>query len=115
MKRIFPSSFYNLTTLIGIAVVLVSLGVVVFFALLEATAENSNPYMGIIAFVIVPIFLLVGIFLMAIGVWREHRRERMGKPHGLRLPQIDLNNPRHRTAVTTVLTCTLLLLFIIGF
>ncbi len=115
MRRIFPSSFYNLTTLVGLAVVIVSLGVVVFFALLEAAAENSNPYMGIIAFVIVPFFLIIGILLVIAGVWREHRRERLGKPHGLRLPQIDFNNPRHRTAVTTIMTGTLLLLFIIGF
>ena len=115
MRKIFPSSFYNLTTLVGLAVVIVSFGVVVFFALLEATAENSNPYMGIIAFVIVPIFLVVGILLVAAGVWREHRRERLGKPHGLHLPQIDFNNPRHRTAVTTIMTGTLLFLFIIGF
>ena len=102
MRRIFPSSFYNLTTLVGLAVVIVSLGVVVFFALLEATSENPNPYMGIFAFVIVPVFLVIGILLVIAGVWREHRRERFGKPHGLHLPQIDFNNPRHRTAVTTI-------------
>jgi NapC/NirT cytochrome c family, N-terminal region len=43
-----------------------------------------------------------GVGMMVFGVMREHRRERLGKPHGLHLPQIDLNNPRHRTAFVSV-------------
>ncbi len=115
MKRIFPGSFYNLMTLIGSAIASVSIGVLLFMVLLEATSTKSNPYMGIIAFVIVPFFLLIGLGLVAAGIVREHRRERLGKPHGLRLPRIDLNNPRHRVAASTVSIGTILLLCIIGF
>ena len=115
MKRIFPSSFYNLTTLIGVAIAGVSFGILLFFIALEATSENANPYVGIIAFVIVPFFLLIGFLLIGFGIMREHRRERLGKPHGLHLPQIDLNNPRHRVAATTFSIGTVLLLCVIGF
>jgi hypothetical protein len=115
MKRIFPSSFYNLITLIGLAIAGVSIGVILFMVLLEATSENPNPYMGIFAFTIVPFFLVVGLILIPIGIRREHRRERLGKPHGLHLPVIDFNNPRHRTAVTAISIGTLLVLLIIGF
>ena len=58
--------------------------------------------MGIITFVILPMFLLMGVGVMIFGVMREHRRERLGKPHGLHLPQIDLNNPKHRTAFVSI-------------
>jgi nitrate/TMAO reductase-like tetraheme cytochrome c subunit len=115
MKRIFPSSFYNLTTLIGAAIAGVGIGVIFFLVLLEATSENSNPYMGIVAFVIVPVFVVIGILQMVIGVLREHRRERLGKSHGLGLPRIDLNNPRHRTAATAIGIGTLLFLGLVGF
>jgi hypothetical protein len=115
MRRIFPSSFYNLITLIGLAIAGVSVGVIIFMVLLEATSENSNPYMGIFAFTIVPVFLVIGLIMMAIGVRREHRRERLGKPHGLHLPVIDFNNPRHRAATTSIAIGTLLVLSIIGF
>jgi nitrate/TMAO reductase-like tetraheme cytochrome c subunit len=71
-----------------------------FLLLLETTSENSSPYMGIVAFVISPFFLVIGLATVVMGIIREHRRERLGKPHGLHLPQIDLNNPRHRTALT---------------
>jgi hypothetical protein len=98
MKRIFPQSFYNLVTLVGAIVAAVSFGLVLFLMLLETLTHEPKPYMGIIAFVVLPMFLVFGVVLMVAGVLREHRRERLGKPHGLHLPQIDLNNPQHRTA-----------------
>jgi nitrate/TMAO reductase-like tetraheme cytochrome c subunit len=101
MKRVFPSSFYNVITLLGATIAGTSVCVTIFLLLLEMTSENASPYMGIVAFVISPVFLIIGIVAIVAGIIREHRRERSGKPHGLHLPQIDLNNPRHRTALTT--------------
>ncbi len=98
MKRIFPESFYNVLTLVGAALSAVSFGLILFLILLESVAEKPKPYMGIIAFVVLPVFLLLGLILIVAGILREHRRARAGKPHGLHLPQMDLNNPRHRTA-----------------
>jgi nitrate/TMAO reductase-like tetraheme cytochrome c subunit len=115
MRRIFPSSFYNLLTLVGAAIAGVSFGLILFLILLESLAEQPKPYMGIIAFVILPAIMMVGIVLIIWGILREHRRERLGKPHGLRLPQIDLNNPRHRTAFTTVVVGGILLLLFSAF
>ena len=110
MKRIFPPSFYNLITLIGAAVAGVSLALIVFLIILEMFATQSKPYMGIITFVILPMVLFVGIIMVAFGIIREHRRERLGKPHGLHLPQIDLNNPHHRAAFTLFSIGTIVLL-----
>lgn len=112
MKRIFPNSFYNLITLIGSAVAAVSFGLVLFLILIESLAENPKPYMGLIAFVILPVFVCIGVILIIIGILREQRRERLGKPHGLHLPQINLNNPRHRAAfIFTAVGAITLLMF----
>jgi len=99
MRRLFPNSFYNVITLVGAAIAGVSFGLILFLILLESVAEQPKPYMGIIAFVILPVFLFVGIAVIVVGILREHRRERLGKPHGLQLPQMDLNNPKHRRAL----------------
>lgn len=115
MKRIFPNSFYNLITLIGAAISSVSFGLILFLILLESLADQPKPYMGIIAFVILPAILLIGVALIVLGILREHRRERLGKPHGLHLPQIDLNNPRHRTAFTVAALGGILLLLFSAF
>ncbi|MBM4166114.1 MAG: cytochrome C [Ignavibacteria bacterium] len=115
MKRIFPTSFYNLTTLIGAAVASVSFGLILFLLLLESLAANPKPYMGILAFVILPAVLIFGLLLIFYGIFREHRRERTGMPHGLHLPQIDFNKPRHRTAFTFIAFGAILLLLFSAF
>ena len=115
MKRIFPHSFYNVVTLIGAAIAAISFGLILFLMVLELFATNPKPYMGIIAFVILPAFLLVGLAIAGVGMMREHRRERAGKPHGLHLPVVDLNSPRQRTAFSFVAAGGVLLLLFSAF
>jgi nitrate/TMAO reductase-like tetraheme cytochrome c subunit len=98
MRRAFPPSFYNVLTLLGTAIATVSFGLILFLMLLESMATAPKPYMGIIAFVILPAILLISLAVAVAGILREQRRERLGKPRGLHLPKVDLNNPRHRTA-----------------
>src|SRR3972149_1828406 len=115
MKRIFPDSFYNLITLAGATIASVSFGLILLLMVLELFSEEQKPYMGIIAFVVLPSILIFGLILIGVGIWREHRRERSGKPHGLRLPHIDLNNPRHRTAFFYFSVGSILLLMFSAF
>jgi hypothetical protein len=115
MKRIFPASFYNLITLAGAAIASVSFGLILFLMVLELFSNEQKPYMGIIAFVILPAILLLGVFLIILGILREHRRQREGKPVGLHLPQIDLNNAHHRMAFTFAATGALFLLLFSAF
>src|SRR3970040_872422 len=100
MKKIFPLSFYNPVTLTGAAIALVSFGLILFLTVVETFSNEHKPYMGIIAFVILPAFLLIGLALVMFGIFREHRRERLGIAHKHRLPRIDLNDPRHRLVFT---------------
>ncbi|MBI3578333.1 MAG: NapC/NirT family cytochrome c, partial [Ignavibacteriales bacterium] len=115
MKRIFPTSFYNAVTLVGVAISIVSFGLIVFLILLELTAGHQKPYMGIIAFVILPAILIIGLLVAIVGIIREHRREKRRKESGDYLPSIDLNNPRHRTAFLYFSFGTLLLLIFSAF
>jgi nitrate/TMAO reductase-like tetraheme cytochrome c subunit len=93
----------------------VSVGLILFLMLLESVSGSPKPYMGIIAFVMLPGVMLAGLLVAVIGVTREHRRERLGRPHGLRLPAIDLNNPKHRRALMVVVSGTILLLLFSAF
>ncbi|MEP0821515.1 MAG: NapC/NirT family cytochrome c [Ignavibacterium sp.] len=115
MRRIFPLSFYNPITLLGAAIATVSFGLILFLTILELFAAEQKPYMGILTFIVLPGILLIGIGLIVFGILREHRRERLGKPPGLHLPQIDLNNPRHRTAFTFASSGAILLLAFTAF
>ncbi len=115
MKKVFPSSFYNLVTLIGTAIASISFGLILFLVLLESVSASPKPYMGIIAFVILPAIMIAGLIVLVLGIMREHRRERAGKPHGLHLPKVDLNNPKHRRAAVLFGGGTILLLLLSAF
>jgi hypothetical protein len=115
MRRIFPTSFYNMPTLIGASIAAVSLGLIAFLILLETMTGSPKPYMGIIAFVILPAIMIIGIAIAVVGILRENRLARLGKPHGLELPQIDLNKPSHRRAFSLFSVGTILLLLLSAF
>jgi nitrate/TMAO reductase-like tetraheme cytochrome c subunit len=115
MRRFFPTSFYNLITLIGTAIAVISFGLILFLILLETMSGTPKPYMGVIAFVILPAILIIGLMIAVVGIIREHRRERLGKPHGLHLPQIDMNKPSHRRAFMLFGGGTILLLLFSAF
>jgi uncharacterized membrane protein YdbT with pleckstrin-like domain len=65
MKRLFPSSFYNIVSLAGAFLAILSFGLIIFLFVLELLSENSKPYMGIIAFIVLPVFLIAGLVLIA--------------------------------------------------
>jgi hypothetical protein len=115
MQRKLPPSFYNLTTLAGLVLAAVSFGLIVFLVVLEMLTENPKPYMGIIAFVLLPAFLLGGLAIAGLGVWREHRRLLSATAVAHHLPVVDLNNPRHQAAIGLISVSTILLLVFSAF
>ena len=77
--------------------------VVLFFVLSLAGVEES-PYVGVLAYLILPAFFVLGLVLIPLGLWLEHRRlRRAGERH---LPILDLNEAqiRRRMIVFGVLT-----------
>jgi nitrate/TMAO reductase-like tetraheme cytochrome c subunit len=81
---------------------MVALGSFFAFVLLFAIdlfAHRANPYMGILAYVVAPGFLFLGIAMLLVGAWihRRHlRKTQAGQaPHAL---SIDLSRPRDKKA-----------------
>jgi len=67
----------------------------VFFA--DVFGLHTNPYIGIIFFLILPGFFAGGLALMPLGIFLSRRRERLGKPaFEVTWPIIDLNRPYTR-------------------
>lgn len=115
MKRFFPPIFYNLRTLIGATIASISFGLVVFLTVLDLFAGEQKPYIGILTFIILPIFILIGIVFVFYGIWREHEREKQGLPYKLKLPRFDLNDPRQRNAFFWISLGGLMLLIFSAF
>jgi nitrate/TMAO reductase-like tetraheme cytochrome c subunit len=86
------------------------LAVSAFFAFLllcviDLFAHNRSPYMGILAYVVAPGFLFLGLGMIAVGVWIQRRHERRAapgaKPSAL---TIDLSDPAGRRKLQIFIT-----------
>ena len=86
----------NPISLAGVALALVSLGNIFLFSLIGLIAERPSPYMGILAYMVAPGFLIGGLLLIGVGAWREGRKKAGEVPV---YPRIDLNDPGQRSAV----------------
>ncbi len=84
MKKIFPRYVYNPITLTGAAIAALSFGLIIFLFVLDFFSPEENTYMGILTFIVIPTFLILGLFIIAYGIIREGRRERQGKARSAR-------------------------------
>ncbi len=111
----FPRVFYNPVTFAGLAIAAVSFGLILFLIILEIFGPEQKPYMGIIAFVVLPGFLIIGIATLIAGAIVEHFRIRAGKTRKSVLPIINLNIKQHRNIFIYFATGILLFLFFSAF
>ena len=110
-----PSVFYNAITLSGAGLAGVSILLIVFLMVIEMLSDEHSPYMGIVAFVVLPSFLVVGLIAIAGGAMRQHRRRRLGQSYTERLPRIDLNEPSTLRAVAIIAPFTIVFLMLTAF
>ena len=85
--------------------VLTTISVVLFLVMLLADlfGLHTNPYIGIVFFLVLPALFLLGLVLIPLGVWIERRRRAAGKaPTAVHWPRIDLGDPVQRTTAVIV-------------
>src|SRR5690242_15281716 len=87
----------NWLSLAGFVILLGSLFAFVLLFFLDLFAPHSNPYLGILIYVVAPGFFILGAFFIVLGavVDRRHsyRKSPAALPHVL---HIDLSRPRDR-------------------
>lgn len=114
-RRLLPVVFYNPITLAGALIALLSFVIILFLVIVELFSESPNPYLGIITFIVLPIFVLLGIVFIIFGALKENRRLLSLKETKRHLPVIDLNNPKHQVATLIFSVGGLLLLIFSSF
>ncbi len=94
----------NPISLIGIACAVVAFANIVFLVLIDLLASQPSPYVGILAYMVAPGFLIVGLILIPLGmiVERKRRLRAVGAP--FHYARLDLNNPAQRSTVAFVLS-----------
>jgi NapC/NirT cytochrome c family, N-terminal region len=69
---------------------------------------HTNPYVGILFFLVLPGIFLFGLILIPLGAWVERRRRASGKaPTEIHWPRIDLNDPAQRRTAVLIFALTM--------
>jgi len=106
-----PSLWKNWLTLAGLVVALGSLFSFLLLMLVDSLAHVSNPYVGILTYLVAPGFLIVGLGLGLLGMVLRWWKIRRGGTAALSW-KIDLARPRDRRLIGVFLLGALAFLFI---
>jgi hypothetical protein len=80
--------------------------VVVFLA--DVFGFHTNPYIGIVFFLLLPALFVLGLLLIPLGAWLERMRRAAGRsPSAVTWPTIDLNDPAQRIRAVLIFILTL--------
>lgn len=100
MERMrFPRLAYNFISALGAAMALVAGLFIVIMLVINFTMEQTPTYFGIFLYMVLPAFLILGLLLIPIGMFRQWRRVQRGEVlRAGKWPVVDLNDKRHRNA-----------------
>ncbi len=113
MRRVLAAALRNRISAIGAALTTASGLLFLFLIALELLGFLKNPYVGLIIFVLVPTFFVVGLLLIPVGLWLESRRRGAEAPVP-GWPKLDLRDPTTRRMLGFVGIVTLVNLAIIS-
>jgi nitrate/TMAO reductase-like tetraheme cytochrome c subunit len=94
-----PRLAYNWISALGALLAGLTLFLMLFLFGLNLIANLTNPYLGIFLYMVLPPFLITGLLLIPLGMYRQWRRfQKYGEMDTKKWPYIDLNNHKHRNA-----------------
>ncbi len=115
-KNFFASMTRNGTSLFGTGLAIAALVLIISLYFMEQLGFHGGPYLGIIIFLVLPALFVLGLLLIPLGNWLQHRRmqrdpEHAGKPT---LPVFDLNQPRTRRWLLILTGATMINIVIVA-
>jgi hypothetical protein len=111
-----PSSYYNPLSLMGTGLALISLLMMLFLTIIGFLYAESSAYLGLFVFIVLPVFLIIGLLIIPVGMWiRIRKRKKMAPEDRIqKWPVVDLNQPRYRNAFVIFSIGTLFFLLLSG-
>lgn len=111
--RSFVAFIRSPLSLIGAAITTVSAILFLTLFALEQLGFHGGAYLGILAFLIIPVVFLIGLVLIPIGMWRQARRVAAGVA-APSAPIIDFNRPRTRRLALVIVGLSVVNIVIIA-
>ncbi|HEY6951898.1 MAG TPA: NapC/NirT family cytochrome c [Bacteroidota bacterium] len=100
MKRRLPAVFYNPISLAGAAIASVTFATIAFLTVVDQVMAAPPAYFGIIAYVVLPVPLILGLVVVLVGIVRERSRRKKGMQASRIVFTLNLEVPEQRNAVT---------------
>jgi len=111
----FPKSFYNPLSLVGSIIASVSALIIVFFMATSWIFEGGGAYSGVIIYIVLPVFLIIGLIMIPVGISRRSKRIRKEGEEGTKKwIMIDLRDPKQWNAIAIFIVATILFLVLTG-
>ena len=108
-----PEAVRNPVSLLGIVIATAMAWLFLALFLLELFGYLTNPYVGLLVFVTVPVLFVASLLLIPAGAWLSSRRRRAGAPV-MEWPVIDLRQSRTRTVFAVAFALTLVNVLIVS-
>jgi len=108
-----PPRVNNPVSFTGMAIATTMAVLFIVLLLLEAAGAITNPYIGLVMYVTVPVLFIIGLVLIPVGTWRAARRRRL-HPEGPDWPALDLTEPRQRRLLVLILMLTAVNILIVS-
>ena len=112
-ERAIRPGIRNPLSVAGAVIVTFSAAFFLFVFLLDLFGMHTNPYVGIVFFLILPGFFIVGLVLIPLGLYLDRRRRQRGLPVRT-WPRIDLNDPVQRRGVLLLGVLTIVNVLIVS-
>jgi nitrate/TMAO reductase-like tetraheme cytochrome c subunit len=105
-------SFYNWMSLTGFVIAANSLLVILILFLFSMFSEKSNAYLGLYIYIIIPMFLVIGLLLIPLGIVLRIRNKDNEAEDAGNWPVFNLNDPKFRSGFITISIITVILLMV---
>lgn len=107
MRLQLPRSSKNWLSILGVTIALVSLLLILFLWIISFSSKSNGAYLGLINYIILPSILILGLFLIPVGMLKN--KKKIGEEAW---PKIDLNDSPHRNAFFIFITGSIILIFL---
>ncbi|MGM0621238.1 MAG: NapC/NirT family cytochrome c [Bacteroidota bacterium] len=113
-----PYSLRNWTSIIGAGIAILNFLFIIFLFAISIIFDVGSSYLGLFMYIILPMFLIIGLILIPVGmiISRRKLKRQKYKKHEKDWPVIDFNNPatRNATIIFSAGTAVLLILSAVG-
>jgi len=116
-RHFFASLTRNPISLAGTALAVAALTLMIFLFIVQVVGFEGGPYLGILTFLVLPVFFVTGLLLIPVGILRQRKKLAKSAAEGEKpslFPVIDLNQETTRKSVIIFMVLTLVNIIVLA-